>query len=146
MKNVILMGIVILVTGCSTTKTDLDQKVVYVGDWVHDRSPYIQAGVQAATSLIVTATVKNTEERAEVLTKLQAVSENLSALLDKEQIDPQAVRAALKTKEPYIDNILSSVATIYSAEYDNLKANGYSNLAIELLKAVAKGVKAGSQQ
>lgn len=137
-----------LFTGCSTPSQSgsIEDKAAYVGDWISQRSGLIQVAVQATTHVLIYSTAESSEERAEVLSRVHAVSDNLYSLVSKDNVDPQAVREALKIKEAYADSIMETVANLYATEYETLKKNGYGNLAIEVLKAVSKGVSDGSVQ
>jgi hypothetical protein len=137
-----------LFTGCSTPSQpgSIEDKAAYVGDWISQRSGLIQVAVQATTHVLIYSTAENSEERGEVLSRVHAVSDNLYALVSKESVDPKSVRDALKIKEDYADSIMETVANLYATEYETLKKNGYGSLAIEILKAVSKGVSDGSVQ
>lgn len=152
MRNIIIFLTVwyaFLFQGCSTPsperQAEFEAKAGYVGDWVAERSGLIQVAVQATTHVIIYSQV-DIEDRQEVVARIHVIADNLSALVDREQVDPDAVRQALKAKEQYINTALIAVASLYSAEYEQLRKNGYGNLSISILRAVANGVRDGTIQ
>lgn len=147
MKKLLLLIPFILMIGCSTTpKSPYEEKAKIASEWVAERSGFIEVAVQTSTHIIIYSVEKDSEKRAELLAILNTVSTNLNTLISEGKVDPMSVRNALKVKEEYVGTILSGVASIYTAEYSNIQKNGYANLAIEILKAVSRGVANGTIQ
>ena len=149
-----LMAILSLgVTSCVTTNQDgqvveadtAELKAKAAAEWVANASGLLQAGVATAVQIgVYSANQDDPVEAASTKAVLHAVSSNLSALLESGATDPASVALALKIKEPYFAPIFIGVANLYSSQYARLQKNGYADFAIELLKALSKGVADGS--
>lgn len=137
-----------LTQGCKTTEprgtSNNEQAAKDASKWVSERSGYIRLGAQLITHTVIYSSEKDSEERLKILKTINTVSKNLNALVENRQIDPEAVVVALKVEEEYAGSVLSALSSLYSAEYNHFKDNGYALFAIELLKAVSKGVEDGT--
>ena len=139
--------------GCVTTDDNgnlveaktTEQKAKAAARWVNEASGLLQAGVATAVQIgVYSANKDNAEETAAINSVLHTVSTNLALLLEQGKTDPESVRLALKIKEPYFAPIFLAVGNLYSSQFARFQKNGYTDLVIELLKALSRGVADGS--
>ncbi len=144
---------VVLTEGCKHPETTTPPEPSYsetqarqAAAWVKKNAGLIQVAVQATTQVAIFSSESDSDERAETTAAIHTVVTNLNTLISTGNIDPTAVREALSVKETYLDGILKGIGTIYASKYLEIVENGYAEFAIELLKAVSKGMADGTVQ
>lgn len=144
MNKLILLPILsLLLCSCASITPD-QQKAEDASKWVADREGLIEISVSTLVQVAVYSTNKDTAERQNILSVIHAVGSNLNALVENNISDPDSIRAALKVKEPYFEDVFIAIYNVTQAEAKNFDGNGYHDFIIEILKAVSKGLQDGS--
>ena len=149
-KGMFLVIGLLLLCGCSSTNPVAEPvdpaKLNRAQSIVKDAIPYIKASASAAIKLSLQYAEKDEEKRDKLQFKIYTVAAALEGLLSKGDYRPASVTKALQVKEDYVDGILQAVGVIYEVSYDSLVKNENADLAIQILKALAEGVKAGTAE
>lgn len=145
LTNLLLISTMFLFGSCASLSPS-DEKAKEAAQWVQERSGFIEAAVASVTQVAVYSTVKDSDERKDILGAIHLASSNLNALVDNKIVDADSIRAALKIKEEYFNTIFSAVMNLAQAEIKNFRNNGYGDFTLEVLTAVSKGLNDGSAE
>ncbi len=152
----IVLGSTFVIFGCKnadpsgvpqpSVDSPSEMRVRDAAAWVKKHAGLIQVAVQATTQIAIFSAETDAGERQKLIEDVHVVVVNLNSLITSGSTDPASVRNALSINEPYLDAILQGIGKIYAAEYLEIVKNGYADFAIELLKAVSKGMADGTVQ
>ena len=139
------VSLLIALTSCQSIKENATEpKARDAAQWVRERSGFIENAVSAITHVAVYTSEKDTFERTRTLEIMNAIAGNVNALIKNEQVDSRSIQLALKIDEPYFGPIMDAVVSLIKVETANFEANGYEDLTIAILEAVAAGIKDGT--
>lgn len=138
-----------ILTGCASPQgpqtTPLESAAFERGKvLVREAIPYMKIASAAAVKLALKYAEEDSVKREELTLQIHTVAVNLELLLVRKQFSPDQVTDALKVKEEYVNTVLEAIGVLYGATYNKLAADDNATLAIEVLEALALGVKAGT--
>lgn len=142
MKKILLMGIVLIFTGCSTLPQNQDE-AHKAADFINQRSGFIEDGVAAVVREGVYL-AKDGSDKQRIIDICNAVATAINDCLTSGNTDPESLRRAFIVSEPYYDNLFQAVCKIVFDEIENLKTNGYADETIAIMKATTAGIKDGT--
>jgi len=138
------------VIGCATAGSGLltdDQKAqsARAKEFVKNACPTVRLSSYIAVKLALQYAEQDNEAREKLRLQIFMVSSQLSQLLNRGEFHPDEVTQALKVKEKYVSDLLEATGLLYRATYDQLEGSDNAEMAIDLLKALADGVKDGTK-
>lgn len=148
LKPLIVLACVTLV-GCAELRQGSDvimdnikagePKADEAAKWIDHNAGLIRVGVQMTAIAVIYGTQEG-DDRSRVIVAVREVANNLYRLMVGGQVDPDAVRDALRIKESWFVPIADGAANLYESAYWRGMKNGYKNCAEALLKAVCGGL------
>jgi hypothetical protein len=142
MKKIIIMGIVLVFTGCSTLPQSQDE-AHKTAQFINQRSGFIEDVIATVVrSGIYLA--KDGTDKQRIIEICNVVSDNINSFLTDGSSDPEAVRRVFIVSEPYYDDLFQTVAKLVFIEIQKLKDDGYGDETIAILRAASAGIRDGT--
>lgn len=149
MKNHILalaLSVTLIFSGCATVPTgEAPSASQKAWAFFQEQLPNIPTVVATATRIAIPYIEKNPEQRAALVAQINKVSTALDSILAKGTFDPEAVAEAFKVEDPTLNLIFTGVSVMYNGYYSQLLKNEDVAMAWQLVDAIAKGVKQGTE-